>query len=89
MELQARRPRRPQTFDFLGFTHYVHRSRRGYFVVGPVFVNEVARFFHATFLCADSRVFVSFDGFSQTAGAGSQFRVLPDQRAGRAALASS
>jgi len=26
--------RRPQTFDFLGFTHYVHRSRRGYFVVG-------------------------------------------------------
>ncbi len=26
--------RRPQTFDFLGFTHYVHRSHRGYFVVG-------------------------------------------------------
>ena len=26
--------RRPQTFDFLGFTHYVHRSRQGYFVVG-------------------------------------------------------
>ena len=25
---------RPQTFNFLGFTHYVHRSRRGYFVVG-------------------------------------------------------
>jgi len=26
--------RRPKTFNFLGFTHYVHRSRRGYFVVG-------------------------------------------------------
>jgi RNA-directed DNA polymerase len=26
--------RRPQTFDFLGFTHYVGRSRRGRFVVG-------------------------------------------------------
>ncbi len=26
--------RRPQTFSFLGFTHYVSRSRRGYFVVG-------------------------------------------------------
>ena len=26
--------RRPQTFTFLGFTHYVHSSRRGYFVVG-------------------------------------------------------
>lgn len=26
--------RRPQTFNFLGLTHYVGRSRRGYFVVG-------------------------------------------------------
>jgi hypothetical protein len=25
---------RPQTFNFLGLTHYVSRSRRGYFVVG-------------------------------------------------------
>jgi len=24
----------PRTFNFLGFTHYVSRSRRGYFVVG-------------------------------------------------------
>jgi len=26
--------RRPKTFGFLGFTHYVSRSRRGHFVVG-------------------------------------------------------
>jgi RNA-directed DNA polymerase len=26
--------KRPKTFDFLGFTHYVTRSRRGYFKVG-------------------------------------------------------
>src|SRR5450631_1190271 len=26
--------RRPQTFNFLGFTHYVGRSRKGNFVVG-------------------------------------------------------
>ena len=26
--------RRPKIFNFLGFTHYVNRSRRGYFVVG-------------------------------------------------------
>ncbi|MGH8651392.1 MAG: reverse transcriptase domain-containing protein [Gammaproteobacteria bacterium] len=26
--------RRPATFGFLGFTHFVTRSRRGYFVVG-------------------------------------------------------
>jgi hypothetical protein len=51
------------------------------------FVNEVARFFHATFLCADSLGFDSFGGFSQTSWAGSQFRVLPDQRSGCRALA--
>ena len=30
----CRKEGRPKTFNFLGFTHYVHRSRRGCFVVG-------------------------------------------------------
>jgi len=30
----CRKEARPKTFNFLGFTHYVHRSRRGCFVVG-------------------------------------------------------
>jgi hypothetical protein len=29
-----RQQRRPNTFDFLGFTHYCDRSRRGKFMVG-------------------------------------------------------
>jgi len=61
----------------------------GWLVSFPsVFVNEVARFFHATFFAVlpDWR---SFGGFSQTSLIGAQFRVSPDQRFGHACFAVS
>ena len=54
-------------------------------ILRPVFVNEVARFSHATFFSAGT----TCGGFSQTASIGVQFRMSPDQRSGRARLASS
>lgn len=54
-----------------------------------VFVNKVARFFHATFFCTAPSDSWSRGGFSQTSSIGVQFRVSPDQRSGRACLASS
>ena len=55
----------------------------------PAFVNEVARFFHATFFSAELADSRSRGGFSQTSLIGVQFHVSPDQRSGRACLAAS
>lgn len=46
----------------------------------PVFVKQVVRRFHAASLISGALISVS--GLSQTGPAGSQFRVLPDQRCG-------
>ena len=48
--------------------------------IGPVFVKQVVRRFHAASLI--SGALISFSGLSQTGPAGCQFRVLPDQRFG-------
>jgi hypothetical protein len=57
--------------------------------VVSVFVNKVARFFHATFFSAVPPDSWSRGGFSQTSLIGFQLRVSPDQRSGRACLAAS
>jgi hypothetical protein len=53
------------------------------------FVNEVARFFHATFFSAEFACCGSRGGFNHTSVIGVQFRISPDQRCGRACLAAS
>ena len=69
---------------------YLAAAIRGVFYrLYPVFVNEVARFFHATFFFAVPSDSLSCGGFSQTSLIGVQLRVSPDQRSGRACLAAS
>ena len=68
---------------------YLASESTFYRVLRAVFVNEVARFFHATFFCAVPSDSFSCGGFSQTSLIGVQFRVSPDQRSGRACLAAS